>query len=279
MTTPHKTSHRALVPNGTEALVPNALVPRALSLTALIAVLLVVGAGPTGARVFRRWRGAARPAHTLETLGGSIAYEADVAVNNGTGRLAVYSFDKPIRAVFRDLRSVFAPETLTYNGGSMGFATLDAEGKHIRLVVIHLPDHRRTLALAVEMDAAMRHESRRPPDRHRLAELPEYPGSVPVFFARDRRGGLAMAIASVQAEPAHVQRHYQSLLTQAGWTQLAPAPETATRRDTASLVLFAQARRDNPLAQNICAVFAEPAPNTPGQTRLTLLHKQPGVPP
>ncbi len=245
---------------------------RTLALRVLMAALCVAAVSEVGARVFRRWRSAGHAARALEGLGGASAYEADVSINNGSGRLTVFSFNRPIGAVFRDLRRTFDPATLSYAGGDMGFATFDSDGRQVRLVVIHLPEHAQTLVFKLAMTASSALETRRPPDRHRLTELPEYPGSVPLFFARDSRGGLGMATSTVRAHPELVQNYYRNQLTPSGWTRLAPhEQENPSPRSAASLALYEKGR-------HVCIVYVEPSATNPGEARLTLLHKQPGAP-
>lgn len=236
----------------------------------LCATLCAVIATEAGARVFRRWRGSGAITRTLEAIGGTAAYEATVSVNNGEGQLTVFGFAGPVAGVFRELRSVFGPETIAYRGGSMGMADIEANGQHARLIGIDLPDHAQALVLVIHMETDERRDARQAPDRHRLVELPEYPGSVPQFFARDQRAGLGMATAMAQAAPSDILAFYDTRLKRQGWHPVTPLGPDAAGPTTASPLMIYEKGR------HVCAVWADPSIGMQGESHLVLLHKQPG---
>jgi hypothetical protein len=238
--------------------------------TLLLAGLFAVQ--PSAARVFRRWSGAAHSHRAMETMGGRAAYRAEVAVNNGSGQLTVYAFPNDLATVIRDLRRTFEFSSLTYSGGGLGLATLEKGGETLRLVAIRLPDHGQTLIFMLEMAAAELADARRPPAAHKLAGVPEYPGSAPLFYAADREGGLGMAISRVAAAPRQTQTHYRAILERHGWQALYPPAGRESAVPASAMALYEKGREQ-------CVVHVDPDPDNPANTRLTLLHKSPGKTP
>ena len=217
-------------------------------------------------RVYRRWRGGAEHRRAIETLGGTLAYEADVSVNNGSGRLALFSVNRPLPPLFRELRRAMRPAVYAYADGGMGQAIVEQGRETTRIIGVHLPEHRQSLLFAITTED----ELQRAPDRHRLAAIPEYPGSEPLFFAMDRQGGLGVAIATAQAGRREVMAYYRTQLSQAGWTQLFPPASGHRERSESALAIFEK-------GPHMAGVHIEPSQTHPGQARITVLHKQPGI--
>lgn len=213
-----------------------------------------------------------------------MAYETSVVVNSGKGQLTVFSFDRAISEVIRQLSKIFNTDNFNYCRKTMGYALIDSGDSVLRLIVISLDDYRQTLVFKLEQSASEFKASIRPPDRHLMKTIPAYPGSEPVFFAEDENTRMSMAVSKTQSAPAGVRDFFESRLTSSGWTPALVAPSalhhnkivsgTATRGITDALC-------DSGMGvylkgMEICCVLVDSSEGT-GENRITILHKQPGV--
>ncbi|MDI6774937.1 MAG: hypothetical protein QME60_06035 [Verrucomicrobiota bacterium] len=231
----------------------------------IIALILVAVAAP--GRVFRRWSSATQSTRALEAVGGAIAYEAPVVVNEGKGALVILGFESPAEDVARTLARVFKLDSLVFAGGAMGFATASSDGVTLRLLLLQLPGQSMTLVFKIEQTAEEARRSAAPPARHLLDALPAYAPSEPALFLRDEGTGFSLASARTRSSPAAVLEFYRNRLPRLGWTPaLAPRTADGTTPTRSSLLVFHR-------GPNLCCVYAEAAAES-GETRITLLHKQ-----
>lgn len=229
--------------------------------------VLLAAAGVAQARVFWRWGAAAEGEKALESAGGRSIYTAPVAVNGGSGRLTVFSFAAPLGDVLGSLRQVYSGLAVRGDGsGTMATASLAADGHVLRLAILQLAAGPGTLVLQLDQTQREFEASRAAPARHPLTALPEYPAAEPSFFARDDHAGMSLAVAVAAASARDVQGFYSDRLTGEGWE---PALKSAGGATVALGMDLYQRGRET------CCVFADATPN--GGTRITLLHKQPGV--
>lgn len=250
----------------------------------LIATVLSAMTIVCDARVFLRWGSRAQSTMAIEASGGKMAYETSVVVNGGKGQLTVFSFDRAISEVIRQLSKIFNTDNFNYCRKTMGYALIDSGDTVLRLIVISLDDYRQTLVFKIEQSASEFKASIKPPDRHLMKTIPGYPGSEPVFFAKDENTRMSMAISKTQSAPAGVCDFFESRLISSGWRPALVAGSALHHNKTASgtgMEGISDALRGSGMAiylkgMEICCVLVDSSEVT-GENRITILHKQPGV--
>lgn len=229
-------------------------VARALALMLPVILALMVRAD-----VVERWGAASASVRAIGTLGAKAVYSAPVNVNGGRGTLTVLNLDKAVPDAVRELRRLFPSATFEHGGGSMALARVEAEGRAVRLVLFQPNAFNTTVIMVFDQSAAEAGASRASPALHRLTAVPEYPGSEPLFYAKNDETAVGLQVASTRGSPGDVLEFYRSSLAAAGWK---PAPG---EKAGGSLQLFAK-------GTDLCVVLAE-AGEEDGTTRITLLHK------
>ncbi len=234
-------------------------------IAASVALLLLAGtASLSHARVFWRWGAAADSDRALEAAGGKIAYQADVNVNGGKGRLVVFAFDSLVDDVKRKLGRAFKT-TFAGTGTTMAMATVRGGGHVIRLIAIQLGDRFQTLVLKFDQTTAEHAKTGDRPKEHLMAELPAFPGSEPAFFAANEDTKMGLAVSDAAGSPDDIQGYYENHLRSEGWQRKFP-PDTTQGQALSSMRVYQRGPR-------ICCVHAIQSSRT-GRTRITLLHKR-----
>jgi hypothetical protein len=235
----------------------NLLMNRALRALLLTTVLTTSVAE---ARVFWRWKTSGADVPGLEALGGTRAYSSRVTINGAGAQLDVIQFDQPISRVIRQFRDSVGG-TVEFRNGSLARVSQITNQQALQLVLLELENGRRTLVFRMEQTAQEYEQSRQPPAAHPIAELPEYPGSSPLFFVANSDTDLKLLVTEAAALPPDIQRFYRDALTGAGWSPVLPAARNST---PSRLVMYQR-------GPELCGVFVEPDGHTRG--RITLLHK------
>jgi hypothetical protein len=236
-------------------------------LLAAAALLIFSVALVSQGRVFLRWRGADRTNDALEALGGALAYQAPIVVNNGTGVLSVYAFDQSVRRLGAGLNRTFHTDAFKAAHGTLAVAALKVEGRAVRLVLMRAPQKQQTLVIKIEQSPSEARASAQAPREQGLPGIPAYPGSVPVFFAKNEDTQMGLAVSTATCLPADVDAFFQARLPGLRWTPALPRQRRATRDRVMRLY------HKGP---DLCCVFAESIGAT-GGTRITLLHKRHGI--
>ena len=241
------------------------------SLVFCILCFVLLAATHTPARVFRKWRSASNSSRTLRSLGGTRAYESKMNVNNGKGILTVFGFEQDIRRVIGDLNRAFQTDAVAYMGGTMAFLTVRTESQVIRMVVIYLVKHRKTVIFKLEQTEEEFRSSKKPPDRHLLTAVSEYPQSTPTFYLKDEETGMAMAVSKSRSSPGTIQAFFKVQFAQLDWKGLYPLQakdptRTSEHTPPTRLAIYQK-------GPDLCYVYAAHT-KTPGETRITLLHKR-----
>lgn len=217
-------------------------------------------------RIFLRRGSRAQSFRAMETAGGKIAYQATVNLNRGRGQLTVFNFDKAIGDVVRELGQVFNSDDFNYSGGTMASATISSNDQVLRLMAIRLNDYKQTLVFKFAQSPSEFKVSCKPPTYHLMKTIPAYPGSEPVFFAKDENTRMSMAVSRTQSAPGGVREFFEARLAASGWT---PALSPAKRGSTQGMTVYLR-------GPEICCVFVDSSA-IPGECRITLLHKQQGI--
>ncbi len=229
-------------------------------------VALAALADRADARVFQRWSAVADARRTLQTAGGRIAYEADIALNGGKGRLCVAAFEENMPSVARRLSQSLG-QPIVAGGGGLTVRTVENADGVLRLVLFALPAYGRTLAVTVSQTAAEAAASARPPERHLLDEVPAYAPSTPRFFCRDEEFQMAVAVAETPDSARTAAASYSAALAAAGWQ---PVPPVDPRRGGA-LGVYAR-------GADLCIAFVnERDPRGGGGSIIAVLHKRRSV--
>ncbi len=213
------------------------------------------------ARVSWSWGAASQSNKALTSAGGTAVYSAEIDLNGADASLAVFSFDLTADKLVGTLKTMFGGSSFAFKGGTMAFGIIEEGDTVIRLLVLQLTAETQALVVKIEQSADDYAASIKPPDRHMIMEVPEFPGSIPEFYARNRDTNLQLASSSTRSIPAEVNRFYSDRLKAAGWE--------SPLEDTSSLRVFMK-------GQAVCLVFAS-APDKTGTGTITLLHKTHGV--
>lgn len=227
----------------------------------LILILFGLGTYYANARVSWHWGAASESNKALSTAGGSAVYSADIQLNGGNAHLSVFSFDLATDRLVNKLQNTFDGSSFEFKGGTMAFGLIKEGDTVLRLIILQLTAESQALVVKIEQSAADYEASIKPPNEHMIAEIPEFPGSTPVFYARNRDTALQLESSSTRSTPADVNRFYSDRLGAAGWQ--------APLQDASSLRLFMK-------GPAVCMVFAT-EPDKTGTSTITLLHKTHGV--
>lgn len=198
--------------------------------------------------------------------GGALAYRARVTINNGTGEMTVFGFDKPIDELVPELKRLFALESVTYSGGTMGFAHASSRELHLRFILLQLGSKVQTLVFKIRQSGDEFERSSEPPQSHLLDEVPGFPASEPSFYMRDESTRTAIAVSSSFASPGEIREFFRSQLSAAGWGPAIPGNDSAS---DPGLTVYIR-------GPEICCCLVKPAPDR-RRSVITLLHKRQGV--
>ena len=211
----------------------------------LVVLAAMAVASAASARVFWRRPAGSQVGETLKSLGGIEVYTAPVRINDGSGILRVFGFEDPHGHSAGEIRSALR---------LAGVPSPDADSMHLleigdsvtRLLVFRPGDTGTTLVVGIEQSRKAFLDSRRAPGRHRLAEIPPYPGSAPGFYAENQDTRMKLATLTSGAEAAQIAAFYHAELAGAGWHPvLPPEPPRAARlflrRNALCLVMVSEA--------------------------------------
>lgn len=230
----------------------------------LAAAILLLGlsAPPyTPARVTWSWGAASQSSKALTSAGGFSVYQAPLNINGARADLSVFSFEQPCDILVKQLASLFSNASISYRRGTMAFFMLREKDIVIRLVIIQPTSESHALVMKIEQSTFDYESSIKPPERHLLPELPEFPSSSPAFYAANSDTDLQIAASVTSAGPAEVKAYYSQRLSAQGWFN--------PLNDAGSLLLFARGNA-------VCTVMTADS-EQPGITKITLLHKKHGV--
>ena len=203
----------------------------------------------------------------LLVSGGSLAYEASISVNNGKGDLTVIGFNKPIRQLVRELGQLFKTTDIVYSGGSMGHVTAKSNGMVVKMTVLKLGNNVQTLVFKIQQSEADYLAGLQKPVSHMLKDIPAFPGSDPVFYARDDKSNAGLAVSETSSDATSVHNFFTLQLSSSGWTSALPSQSGSNRH--LSLLVYNKNRE-------ICCVFVDTSLAN-GKNLITLLHKQQGI--
>ena len=206
----------------------------------------------------------------MESLGGKSVYEADITLNGGNGKLRVYAFDRPLRAVGRDLEQAFGIDGIAGGHGSMALATAHLDGIVLRLVAVDLTGGRQTMVFTVQQTEREFALSKEPPEDGAVGGIPAYPGSRPLFKAEDHNTGTALAVSRSGSPAAVVREFYRSRLPADGWEEAIPNKNENTPHGDHPTAGPSLSVYMKPAA--VCCVLAEEN-GFPNTSRITIVHK------
>jgi len=222
----------------------------------IICTLLLAGA-TAQARVFWRWGTSDRGRAVLEAAGGKLAYEADVMLNGGDGRLSVYGFEHSFAQVKTALARAFDEDAFRRRHGSMVLARIPGDRGASTLLLIRTPTGAAAFAFEPVADA----KQRRP---EHVAGIPPYPGAEPVFSAEDKHASFAFGLAHTAAAPGDVSVFYMRRLRAEGWLPVPVATGPVGERP--GMLMFRKQRA-------VCTVYAA-RPERRQPTRIAVMHKR-----
>lgn len=236
---------------------------RSSLLPCLIAIALVLSfaVGPTVARVSWHWGVASQSNRALSSAGGTSAYKAELNINGADADLSVFSFEGSADRVVARLRTLFSDSSFAYNGGTMAFGFLKNGNTVLRFVLLQLTAESTTLVVKIEQSVADYEKSLKPPDKHMIPQLPEFPGSTPIFYARNHDTDLQLATSSTPATAADVNAFYTDSLSADKWEK--------PMQEASSLQLF--------IRGSAVSMILVSAPTKAARSSITLLHKTHGV--
>jgi hypothetical protein len=221
---------------------------------------LLLGVAVCHGRVFLHWNAASQSTRAMENAVGRIAYESSVTVNGGKGQLTVFSFEKSMTEVVRELSRLFNINNFNLSDGTMAMASIEADDRVSKLLALNLGKEGQTLVLKFEQSARDAKVSMESPMQHLMKAVPGYPGSRSVFYAKDDNTEMSMEMSSAQENESTIRDFYDSSLKGSGWE-----PALPVRTENAGLAVFRK-------GQEICCVFVDAADSS-GNSTITVLHK------
>lgn len=215
-------------------------------------------------KVFLRWGSGSKPTRFIEASGGEHAYSANVSLNGGSGKMAVYSFHDDIIDVVNKFKKSVKFDKWAWNMGSMAKGTSSSGGKSYNYIITSFKGSSQTLVFLVEQTAIEAERSSSPPKEHMLKNIPSYPASTPEFFMKNKDTAAEISVAST-TDPAHdVYSFYHLSLRAQGWISALPEKDLSK---TQSLRFYIK-------GSSMCCLMANSS-GTDETTSITLLHKQP----
>jgi hypothetical protein len=209
-------------------------------------------------RVFLRWNAASQAAQTIEKLGGKLAYEATMTVNGGRGRVMVFGFERAMDQATRDISAAFGMEKFRGESGTMAMGSVNSADNVIKLIAFSPGSELRTLVFMFEQSSSDAKASGDVPQRHYMEVVGPYPGSDPVFYAKNDDTGMSMEISTTAGGAGEARAFFDSSLAGAGWSSPMPAQK-------GGLAVFTR-------GSEVCCVLVS-ADETGGRNRITVLHK------
>jgi len=213
------------------------------------------------ARVSWRWGAGSQSGKALRAAGGTSVYETSIGLNGSKAELSVFSFAESSASLVRRLRSIFKDAGFLAKGGSMAFAKTEDGDTVLRMIVIQVSESSKSLLIKVEQSRHDYEASLKPPAKHLIEEVPEFPGSTHVCNTGNADTDFQIACSSSRAAPADIRGYYADILPAKGW--LNPLDEST------SLNIYMK-------EQSVCMVMAT-EPDKTGRSTITLLHKTHGV--
>lgn len=225
-----------------------------------VALGLLLAAPLAQGKVFWRWRGGSS-ADAIEALGGRVAYEAPVRLNDGKGHLTALGFKAPLQDTWQQLGRLFGKQHFKPARRELAITSLEHQGRRLRLVALASAPGE-TLVFAFEQSPSEAARSKRPPSSPMLESIPDYPASRPTFLAVDERTRGSLAISETADDPGSVMAFYRSRLSSTGWTAALPEPGRPPS-------LFVYTR-----GPQLCCVLVTPRA---GGHQIAVLHKERGI--
>lgn len=229
--------------------------------SAVSIVALLGGVAISHGRVFIRWGSRSDTTRTIETSGGSRAYDADVRINGTKGHITVFGFNEHIGEVVQRLRAAFGSDRFVFTGGSMGYATINTGGKTVTLIAIWLQEQGKTVLFKLVQSTAAAEAARRDPERNGIKGLPLYPDSEILFSASDLNARMSISVASTPASATQIHSFFASHLASDGWIAPVSDPSSGATR----LAVYLK-------PSEVCCISVDDG-ETSGMSRITLLHK------
>lgn len=223
----------------------------------LSAGLLLCSSLVATAKVFQRSDRTALTAKAMEARGGKQIYQSALQINGGKANLSVFSFEKDSATVAGDLKTA-AGSGLDFSG-AMGMATVKKDGVVTCILVIALDPRNLTIVFKIDQSEDEYAASNKPVQQE-IKDLPPYPGSTPVFFAKDENTSTTLGISTADITPTEAYAHYGKSLLAGGWKQLPPTSAAA------GMMIYAR-------TDSICCIQAERSEGS-NICRITVLHKQ-----
>ncbi len=213
------------------------------------------------ARVSWHWGAGSQSTKALTASGGKSVYRSAISLNGANADLAVFSFSDPTTQLIARLKRLFKDADFKFRGGRMAFCLTNDGSTVLRMIILKVSDSSQTLLIKVEQTARDYEASKAPPDKHLIREVPEFPGSKPSFYAKNKDTEFQIAASTAPAAPADIAAFYANTLSAQGWEN--------PLQDSASLQFFVK-------GSAVCMVMASRQERT-GSSSITLLHKTHGV--
>ena len=218
------------------------------------------------AKVFIRWKGNADIVGNLSRLGGTIAYNSKVEINGAEGKISVIDFndklDNTTSEIKRILNITNQDKTPNESQPTTSVYILHGKSRTTRLILIRFPLRHKLTAISIEQSNAEYKKSTSPISKHRLKAIQPFPGSTPLFSAKDKKTKLQIEVSSAATTDTAVAGFYADNLKAAGWH-----PYLADKHGSISKLAIYQR------GQELCYILATPNANRTEQT-IAIIYKK-----
>jgi hypothetical protein len=214
------------------------------------------------ASVFWRWSTRGQVTKTLEALGGTRAYGAEMRVNGQPSTISIYQLPGVPAETIPQLARAFSA---TPTGTSASFGQLQHidNAYALHLLVLNVSEQNpASLVIAINQSRAAYDASRTPTHDAVIPQLPSYPQATCLFNGVNTDTATQLATLRTSDAASDVRRTYRQLLAASGWASALPDPPG----HDAPLAIY--------LKNDELCVFAASRQMDGDATIITLLHKQ-----
>lgn len=176
-------------------------------------------------RVF--WMGGARDhgAVSAGQPGWTGAWKTRVRINAGEGVVEVLGSGQPAASAARTLDAAYramGASSIAFAGGNLAWGAAREGDRVIRWLAADVGRRHECVVFRIEQTVAEFRASMRPPDGHRIGDVPWPPGARPRSYLADVDRGIEIEQSGVRSPPGEAAGTLMSMMESQGWSPLSP---------------------------------------------------------